>query len=369
MSDKSKRLHLICERDVGLFSLIQQVIANIPWAIAENRTPVIDFGANTCYWTPRGYNGRRTVWEYYFEPVVPGYPASSLPATVQALIAVDRPSPYEVGYLANKDTFVSNHFGDHPRLHGATLQIPYEWDDPSDTLRRETKAIIDGFIRPRAYILQKVNEFFGKYMAGHPLIGVHVRGTDATSKQEIRAFRQGSLVLSEYVVEIQRLLDIQPRARVFVASDEQSSINYLAKAFGRRVIVYNSIRHESGAAARNGPTGWIMPGYIARDRDTAARNGEEAVIEYLLLSRCGFLVHNGSSLARTVLLNAPQMPHTNTHRKKLNNGVPASQSLAKWTEKSRRVRVMNCQVDHAEAMPILMPRLLGQAPDYRECGL
>ena len=28
-----------------------------------------------------------------------------------------------------------------------------------------------------------------------------------------------------------------------------------------------------------------MPAYIARDRNLAARNGEEAIIEYLLLSR------------------------------------------------------------------------------------
>ena len=72
-----------------------------------------------------------------------------------------------------------------------------------------------------------------------------------------------------------------------------------------RVIAYDSIRHQGGEAAGQGPTGWIMPAYIASDRDVAARNGEDAVIEYLLLSRCHYLVHNGSSLARTVLLNAP----------------------------------------------------------------
>ena len=125
-------------------------------------------------------------------------------------------------------------------------------------------------------------------------------------------------MLSRYIAEIERLLDVQPRAKIFVASDEQSSLNYLAKAFGHRVIAYESVRHHDGAAAGQGPTGWILPAYIARDRDVAAKNGEDAVIEYLLLSRCHHLVHNGSSLARTVLLNAPRLPHTNTHRK----GIP-----------------------------------------------
>jgi hypothetical protein len=311
------QLHIVSERDVGLFSLIQQVIANIPWAVAENRVPVVHFGNGTCYWTPHGHRGGRTVWEYYFEPVVRGYPASSIPEPVRALIAVDRPSPYEVGYLVDRHAFVSNHFGDHPQLSGGALPIPYQWDDPDDTLRREAKLIIYSFIRPRAYLLQKADDFFARHMARHHLIGVHARGTDATSKQELRTFRQGSLVLSRYVAEIGRLLEVQPRAKIFVASDDQSSLDYLVKAFGHSVIAYESVRHHGGEAAGQGPTGWIMPAYIARDRDVAARNGEDAVIEYLLLSRCHYLVHNGSSLARTVLLNAPRLPHTNTHRRSI----------------------------------------------------
>ncbi|HEX5879960.1 MAG TPA: hypothetical protein VF468_16845 [Actinomycetota bacterium] len=309
------RLHVVCERDVGLFSLIQQVIANIPWALAEHRIPVVHFGRGTCYWTPNGYRGRQTVWEYYFEPVLPGHPASSIPEPVRARLSAEPPSPHEVGYLADEHTFVSSHFGDHPQLTGTALRIPYRWDDPDDVLRRQAKAIIDRYIRPRAYLLQKVDDFFASRMAGHHLIGVHARGTDATSRQELRPFRQGSLVLSRYVAEIERLLDTQPRAKILVASDEQATLDHLASAFGVRVIAYDTVRHRDGEAAGQGPTGWIMPAYIARDRDVAARNGEDAVIEYLLLSRCHQLVHNGSSLARTVLLNAPELPHTNTHRR------------------------------------------------------
>lgn len=315
MSAESTRLHIITERDVGLFSLIQQVVANIPWAVAENRVPIVQFGNRTCYWTPNGYRGRRTVWEYYFDPLDPNFPAARIPKPVKVLISKDPPSPHDVGYFAGEHVFVSSHFGDHPLLRGSTLLIPYEWDDPSGPLRTEAKAVMDSFVRPRAYIRQKAKNFFAMHMAGHHVIGVHARGTDATSTQEVRAFRQGSLVLSRYSAEIERILEIQPRAKIFVASDEQSSLDHLTTAFPHQVIAYDSIRHRSGQAAGRGPTGWIMPAYIAADRDTAAKNGEDAVIEYLLLSQCDHLVHNGSSLARTVLLNAPELPHTNTHRR------------------------------------------------------
>jgi hypothetical protein len=239
-----------------------------------------------------------------------------IPERVRTTLALEHPSPWEVGYLVDEYTFASSHYGDHPQLRGRALPIPYQWQDPGDQLRRQAKAVIDRFIRPRSYILREAGDFFARHLAGHPLIGVHARGTDATSKNEPRAFRQGSLVLSRYVAEIERLLESLPDARIVVASDEQSSLDHLTRSFSDRVVAYDSVRHQGGEAAGQGPTGWIMPAYIAGDRDRAARNGEDAIIEYLLLSQCDHLVHNGSSLARTVLLNAPRLPHTNTHTRR-----------------------------------------------------
>jgi hypothetical protein len=281
----------------------------------QGRTPVVNFGPRACYWTPNGYQGSDTVWEYYFEPVVASFPAALIPEPVRAALSLEHPSSWEIGYLVDGQTFVSSHFGDHPELRGRSLAIPYQWDDPDDTLRRRASAVIDQFIRPRSYIVDKVEEFFASHLAGHPLLGVHARGTDATSANEPREFRQDSLVLDRYVAELERLLQARPEARMLVASDEQASVDFLRERFGDRVAAYDSIRHQGGEVAGQGPTGWIMPAYIAADRDRAARNGEDAIVEYLLLSRCDHLVHNGSSLARMVLLNAPH-PHTNTHRRR-----------------------------------------------------
>src|ERR1041385_6435532 len=94
--------HIICERDAGLFSLIQQVIANIPWAIQEGRIPVVYFQAKTCYWTPNGYADKDTVWEYYFEPVITTHPAISIPKRIRETISRNHPSPFEVGYFADE---------------------------------------------------------------------------------------------------------------------------------------------------------------------------------------------------------------------------------------------------------------------------
>jgi hypothetical protein len=315
MDQATPELHIICERDVGLFSLVQQVVATVPWALTERRVPIAYFGERTCYWTPNGYGGRDTVWEYYFEPLVDSHPVSAIPLGVRAALAERPPSPWDVGHRVDERTFASSNYGDHPDLRGRALPIPYQWDDPDADLRRQAKKVIDEFVRPRARLRREADRFAGAHLAGRPAIGVHVRGTDATSSSEPRAFRQGSLVPSRYVAAIDGLLARQPEAAVLVATDDQASLDHLARRFGERVVAYDAVRHDGGEAAgrdrRERPRG--ARGKEVAHRDRAARNGADAVVEYLLLSRCDHLVHNGSSLARTVLLNAPDMAHTNTH--------------------------------------------------------
>jgi hypothetical protein len=308
-----RKLHIMSERDVGLFSLIQQVIATIPWALQEGRIPIPYFGERTCYWRHGGYGGSDTVWEYYFEPVVAGYPVARIPEDVRTHVSLYPPSQAELGYFIDENTFVSSQFGDHPDLAGKALSIPYRTGSPGNGLRRRTSNIICEYVRPRAYIEDQAREFFDEHMRGWDVIGVHVRGTDAVSEVETRRYRQGSLDLPKYRTALRRLVQAHPQARILVTTDAESSLNYLREELGDRVIAYPAIRHQGGQAAGVGPTGCLMPGYIAADRDRAARNGAEALIEYRLLSQCRHLVHNGASLATTVLLTQPTLPHTNVH--------------------------------------------------------
>lgn len=352
-------LHIICERDVGLFSLIQQVISNIPWAIREGRTPVVCFRDRTCYWTPNGYAGRTSVWEYYFEPVFDGFPVSEIPQRILDKISQNHPSPFEIGYFVEGETFATAHFGDHPDLKGLALRIPFELEDPSEALRREAHEVITQFVRPRRYVRERAERFFDECLGQGPIIGVHVRGTDAVSDKEVRTYRAASLDLPRYLSEIEKLLKIWPSAQVLVATDARSSLEWLQARLGERVVSYSKILHEVGDPAGAGPTGWIMPSYIASDRDRAARNGEEAVIEYLLLSRCHHLVHNGASLARTVLLNAPGMPHTNTHPRANSPSLPPRIPVARLRMRARQ-RQRTAGGDAPPVAPEIVARVMAE---------
>ncbi len=308
----AQTLHILCERDVGLFSLIQQVIANVPWALAENRIPVAHFKEGCSYFCPEGHRDADTVWEYYFEPIVPDWPAARIPLELQDALREGLPGEHEVGRDLGDGHFATCHFGDHPSLHGRSLFIPYLWDDPDSDLRKRCAEVIRAYVRPRPYIEEAVSAFLEEKLPG-AFIGLHIRGTDAVSKQELRAHRRGSLSFPHYIRAIRRGLVTYPDARIFVATDSESSLERIRDEFGERVVAHPSLRHQEGDSVGRGPEGGLMPSYVTSDAHAAARNGEEAVLEYRLLCESALLIHNGSGLARTVLLARPELPHVNTH--------------------------------------------------------
>ena len=313
----AQRLHIIIERDVGLFSLIQQVIAHIPWALKEQRLPIVYFRGGCVYWTPNGYAGRDTVWEYYFDPLIPGLGVVTIPQHVSD--AIEPNHPFRPFQHVDGGSIASAHFGDDKSLAKLTLQIPYLWHDPSAKLRMCTAPLIEQYIRPRTYIREKASTFFREKLEGRPIIGVHIRGTDAL--KDHRPFRKCSLIIDNYIRCIDALLARMTAARIFLATDEQAVRERLSMQYGERLVSCDNVRHISGETSATGPGGWLMPAYLAHDRDTAARNGEEAVVDWLLLCKTSHLVHNGSTLARTVLLARSSLPHSNVHLE--NNPLPS----------------------------------------------
>ena len=205
--------------------------------------------------------------------------------------------------MRTNHTFVSNS-SKAPIQFSANVK---DYAEPSDSLRQWTSAIIRDYVRPRDYIAEKADRFYNHHLAGRYVIGVHIRGTDALVDPD-RILKENRVSFQKNFAIVERLLRVQPDSLIFVASDAQSSVDRMRERFGKCVIAYDSIRHKSGELAGRGPNRGLMPAYLTRDRDLAARNGEEAVVEYLLLCRCDYLVHNGSGIPRAVLLTVPGMP-------------------------------------------------------------
>jgi hypothetical protein len=331
-------LHIVCDRDVGLFNLVLGVIPHTHWALSEGRIPVIYYGKKNCYWTPHGYRDRNTVWEYYFEPVIPEYPVSRIPPHVLKSIADNPPERTDLGRFVDEFAFIANHGAWHIRVDGEELRGPETYKAPSRKIRDLVSTIVRDYIRPRDYIVEKADRFFNEYLADRYVIGVHIRGTDALVDPD-RHVKQRRINFRKYIAVLRRLRRKHPDALIFVASDEQASVDRIRNAFGG-VITYDSIRHQSGEIAGRGPAGGSMPAYLTQDRDRAAKNGEEAVIEYLLLCRGDYLVHNLASIPRMVLLTVPDMPETTIDKPSplRRAGTVLGRRLAVWRHRVALVR-------------------------------
>ncbi len=310
------KFYILFEKDVGLFSLIQQVINHIPIVEQQKRIPIVFFTNRCCYWAKDGYHDRDTVWEYYFEPVIQNFSVSKIPNIAKDSIMSFDTTKTLSGFTINENIFATNHFGDHPDFKGKSLKIPYKWNDPNQQLRIKSSHIISQYIRPRNYIQKKVDTFINNNMKGNYVIGTHIRGTDVTDKQEHNFHRRASYDLNAYKVKIRSILKNHQQAKIFIATDSLAALKSLEQEFPNKTIHYSSIFHHSGNVSGTGPTGWSIPGYLANDSQKAALNGEEAVIDYLLLSHSDFLIHNGSGLARTALLKSHSLDHYNVHSKK-----------------------------------------------------
>ena len=156
--------------------------------------------------------------------------------------------------------------------------------------------LVRRYIRPRPHIQQKVAKLFDAQLYGYYVIGVHVRGTDGHSSPS----RGVEIPFDKYFFEIEQIFASFGRdaCRVLLATDEQDIISRFEDRFDRELVYYNAVRKvDDDKIFGVGPTGQVMPGYITKGGTTAIKNGEDAVVEYALLCKSHFLIHNVSSLS------------------------------------------------------------------------
>ncbi len=129
-------------------------------------------------------------------------------------------------------------------------------------------------------VLGKVIDFKNKNMDGHPVVGIHYRGTDKVSGKG----KESDRVPYEDVLDY---LEKDNGCLFFVATDEQAFLDWMESVFADRVISYNALRSNSSASIHRGDIGGI----------SKYKAGEDALIDCLLLASCNKLVRTDSNLS------------------------------------------------------------------------
>ena len=314
--------YIITERDVGLASLFFQIINALKRCEMHEMTPIVYLKGQCVYYAPEGFNDRSNIWEYYFEPVVDNISEESIPQDIKDKIkniystADVKKLNNSVKERLNDDYVMSCHYGNHRKLHDSLIVpphlIPEVYDDGH---RRKAFNIIDKYFKLRSVVLGKINSFFKDNMVDNNVLGVHVRGTDALVNRAEK-WRK-AFDIQNYIKCIEVFLSKNPDGKILLASDDLKLFNIIKDTFSGSIINYNAIRQDEqdkGISGDNTQGTAMMPTYLCSDGYTAAQNGEDAIVEMYLLSKCSYLLHNASGFAHFALLLNPSLPHVDSQR-------------------------------------------------------
>lgn len=327
--ERDSRLLVILERDVGMFSLFHQVVNTLRLIEEHNLdyVPIVLFGAGCIYFHDKGFMGRRSAWEYYFEPVSPGYGENHIldelgPKPFDIIESMRKWQERERGkvefpqdlHLLPPETV--DDVRNYARVLSSQSLSRSVWREAFDPVINDRRIdrssvsiqptqIVDRYIRYRPHIAQAIDDFHARHLAGHHVIGVHIRGTDG-NRSPARGF---DISFDRYFSAIEREIEAAGRenCRVFVATDEQNFIDLFVEKYGDLIVSFDSIRKtDDDMVFGKGPTGQILPAYITKSQDVAVTNGRDVVIEYGLLCKSQTFIHNYSSISDAVRYSVPR---------------------------------------------------------------
>lgn len=272
--DKVLEIH-IGHKGVGLMGYIHWAMNQILYAEQHNYLPVVNYDSayeNYFHDPSRGDD----MWDYYLEPVA-GYSW----ADIERMIG-DPEDPLTREHIVRMTPGELYHCMERP---DALYPFPYGYwrDNPPEDLEvwyREQQArgerLVDGYIRFKQPVLDRVDAFYREHMEGHPFVGVHLRGTDLWYAPRVPA--------ESYPPYVDRLIEEMPDARLFVATDREQLLEFMRRRYGDRVIAQDCLRSRT-----------LKNAQVSKGRNPAEQ-GEEILRDALLLSRCSVIVKGPSAI-------------------------------------------------------------------------
>lgn len=277
----------------GLFAQIERVLNQLRFAALKGYVPAVHLGAlawaphDACDVGPNAYHSAAvgpSVWEYLFDPVST-YRLGDETVAAGGVIAPVR----EVRVV-----HVLQLYGYGELSPPVTAYHDFHTYDAAYRLRVRALAsrLVHQWARPKAEILARVAHLVRQMRKGmkdeHPLLGVHLRGTDKTVHPMV--------AVDPFVQLARRYLAAHEGSKVFVATDDPGMYREFVSAVGEdKVVRGNEPTHlRSGASEAREDVDWrrVLPS-AAKTRAKAA----DALIDALLLSHCDFLLKSTSALS------------------------------------------------------------------------
>jgi len=256
-NDACPKLPVVVENQEGegLFSMVVEILGNLAiYDECQCFTLEVNFGNKGFYFDSKvGLNW----WNYYFQPIKLGRDD-----------------------LFSSDTVIQESLNRHRML------LP----------RRQAHDLIHKYIHVLPAIEKKVEDFFLENLKDYYIIGVHYRGTDSCGRCSYQLY----LDKINFVINS---LDKTTEYRIFVATDEQFFLDLVKINFPN--LIYCQQEAIRSVEYYNGKVPYPVHKDSSIDRH---RQGEEALIDCLLLSRCNIMLTSFSYLSICALAFNPDIP-------------------------------------------------------------
>ena len=195
----------------------------------------------------------------------------------------------------SNDTIIDCVNGPRPDLihHGK-----HYFDEPEQLKRQQT--IDKLYIKPKQFILDKIEKIYDNEFKGHVVLGVMARGTEYNLHHPM----YGVFGVDDYIKEIKNILENNPQiTKLFMVSEDMEYIEALTKAFPSSYFMPNVFRRTDETMEYiNRVHCW--PNVSTKRENHCQLLGEEVIIQSKLLGKCDYLFGRLSGvLAGSVLWN------------------------------------------------------------------
>ena len=252
---------------LGFFALFMAVMDGLYFADRFHMKPVVEYDDRCLYAEGHAINGGENAFEYYFEPVSD---ISVKDARQSRNVALYKQCHRNVNgeitvlgnYLANSG-HAEEYLGKRAELFAKYIRLKPE---------------------VRNYIEQNLDEILGDKKC----IGVHVRGTDFRNEYINHA---KVVTLNQYLNAVSQAIKKHGFERIFLATDEESTVEKFRERFGDRVVCYDDIfRSTDGEPVH----------FSKADReDHKYKMGLEVLRDMYTLARCDGLICGYSNVSIT----------------------------------------------------------------------
>ncbi len=239
----------------GFFSVFNTVLGALEFYENSDDADgfIVDFEKSGFFYDP---NFGENWWEYYFEPIKLGTPNIN-----------------EIIFKEYK-------------------KITFSFSAQLKMSRERSYELINNYIKLKPHIQNKLDAFVKEHFEGETVIGLHYRGTDKILEApKINYELVGKLLSKE--------IENDNSIKIFVATDEDSFLQYMYKKFPGRIIALDAIRSKNDI-----PVHKIMT-------ESPYQKGEDALLDCLLLSKCSKIYKTASNLSDVSIKFNPTMPVIN----------------------------------------------------------